>query len=181
MPDRPIDAYVLVSNGSAGDTEGILRGEAPLGRWRAHAVGAFDAVVALEADDTRDLHEQIRGLRRALGGAVRTETLVAVRPRQPCPVKRTSLPDGEMAFTLLNVAPRQKQAVLTKVNGSDGVRAAAIVTGTADLLVQVEADDFHSLLDAVEALGEIDDVQSTRTTFVEPIADGSTSLDLQAT
>jgi hypothetical protein len=162
-----IDGYVFISNGSDEDTEGIV-GKPPEGRWSGRAVGAFDGVVAIEARDMAELHARVRGIRNRRG-PIRTDTLVAVRPRNPCPVKRTSLPDGwVMAFTLIDARAGQTTDVLEAVRSKRGVTAAAIVTGSADVLVELMMPTFEDLLEAVEGLGSITGIRSQRTTFIEP-------------
>ena len=176
----PIDAYVLISHGDYNDTEGI--GSSALGRWRGRAVGTFDAVIAIEDESLDGIRGQLGDIRRAAAGNIRTDTLFAVRPR-PCQVKRTSLPDGwMMAFMLIDAAPHQTRNVLEDLRrmDPDHVAAAAIVTGSADLLVELHAEDFDGLLDHAELVGEIDGIRSTRTTFVQPSENSPNRPDGQA-
>lgn len=172
MPQDEIDAYVLISHGSGGDTEDIGSGSGG-GRWHGRGVGAFDAVVALTASGLPDLHEQVRGI-KANRGPIRLDTLVAVRST-PMKVKRTlPLAPGEvMAFTLIDARAGQTRAVFDEIARPDrGVAAACIVTGSADILVELHAPDLDGLVSQAEALGSIDGVRSTTTTFVQSDSDG---------
>lgn len=152
---KVFDAYILLS-GNATETQQVLQGAILQGgRWSGRAVGNYNGVVAVTADNRFDLERIIA--RQSIGSVVLD--VLRRRGRRPCPVKRTSLPPNWVeAFAIINAQAGAAQSVRGQVRQLGGVAASATVRGSADVLAHFQASDAAGLATAVGQLANVDGI-----------------------
>jgi hypothetical protein len=166
------DYYLFLQGGDAATRRPILQAAIARGaRWSgdggAGGGGDFDAFVAIEADDPR----QIAGITRRIvaDGVVVPVARVQVRDPVPCGVKRTSRPPGAMGVALVETEPRVAGRVYRELCD----RGLAVVAGLGKgpkVLAEVHADDPNGIRDALRRLRQVRGVQAVRGMVLEEVA-----------
>jgi hypothetical protein len=172
-----VDAYVFVQGADRSEISGLKKLDDARLRFVTPLVGPYDAFVAIEANNLRDVEDAVFDRFRG-AGLRRTDTAIAVRV--PPPSERTS-EDAVARPTALRrwFVQRQVEAyvrirtkrghareVYDHIHEVEGYLGHALVAGTCDLIAGFGADDYQTVADQVLGhVQELDDVVSTVTSF----------------
>lgn len=162
-----MDAYVFVRGAGDEVVDALKRRSemegSPL-RFVTSTSGAYDALVAITADDfagiERAVKQDVRG-----SGAEWTETAIIIGPippPPPPPMPKWTPPEVFEAFVQIRVDPGTADAVCRGLADLDGAMGSAIVAGDFDVLYEVGGPTWDSLVARLMTMHSVAGVRWTR-------------------
>jgi translation initiation factor 1 (eIF-1/SUI1) len=164
-----VDAFVLVSGGALEDTRGFVN---EAGEDGYLATGDFDGFTAFHDVPIAQVGETVR--RHKTGrGPLRTDTLVGI-VRIGQGVKRTGhRQDVLTAITLIDLEVGEMEAAkaaLQDLEASGGIVGFGLVTGSADVIVELQGITKDEIVERITGLQKVPGIRRQRTTFIEGAA-----------
>lgn len=168
MSEGPIEAFVFISGTDAEQlemlTSRLIEGQGVQVVWRPRAIGSAELFLVLEAESLRALQDfVVDGLRA--GGRLRTETMVSLLP-VPTHIKRGRLRSIHAIVRCLLTKGHDIEALVKTVAAIEGVEGLAVVTGSADMLVEFADDSFEGIKAGILALARLAGIGHTQTTLL---------------
>ena len=166
-----MDAYVFLSNADASTIANLADSEDPRIRMVVELAGAYDALVALEVSDLRDLKRVMLDSVRGAGHAD-TDTAIAVQPLQaamihlPTAIRRWIVFRNVEGITRIHCKRRHVLEVFEAVQNIDGFLGASLVAGHYDIALGVGGDTYEEVSGVLlSQLQDIDGIVSTVSSF----------------
>src|SRR5256885_1666631 len=166
-----MDAYVFLSNADRSTIANLTDSGDPRIRLVIELAGAYDALVALEVQNLRDLRDVMLEEVRAAGQAD-TDTAIAVHPSAaaaihlPTAIRRWFVASAVEGYTRIHCERGHVLDVFEKIQGIDGFLGASLVAGRFDIALGVGGatyDDVSGVL--LSQLEAIDGIVATVSSF----------------
>jgi hypothetical protein len=176
-----MDAYVFLSNADRSTIANLTESTDHRIRLVIELAGAYDALVALEVQNVRDLKDvmlqEVRG-----AGHADTDTAIAVQPsaaaaiHQPTAIRRWFVASAVEGYTRIHCRRGHVLRVFEEIQKLDGFLGASLVAGRYDIALGVGGQTYDEVSNVVlSQLESIDGIASTVSSFASNEPGDSTS------
>jgi hypothetical protein len=172
-----MDAYVFLSNADQSTIANLIDSSDPRVRVVVELAGAYDALVALEVRNLRDLKSVMLGEVRGAGHAD-TDTAIAVQPtgaaaiHQPTAIRRWFAATAVEGYTRIRCQRGQVMAVFEEIQKLDGFLGASLVAGHFDIALGIGGATYDEVSGVLlSQLQAIDGIVGTVSSFASNEAD----------